>query len=228
MIMDTCTTMEDYKNLLFISFEAGGGGHKLGRVLACLPEVYWYSHPNNGIHPWNVYTTRFKIYNRRISKNHFDRLIGDEMLPAPWDYVKHLYPNKQHYMKSFHKRFADINPPKDKYLIYCTHMVPQEIQEDFPYSKIINLATDPHITSERYMQTTAFFLPANSKITIRDMWALNNKGTLYNDLYHDEYFQEVYESISHNINRRKQASHPNVLTLHSKDYKIIKDFIRAD
>jgi hypothetical protein len=224
--MDIYTTMDDYK-LLFISFEAGGGGHKLGRVLACLPHVYWYSHPNNGKHPWNVHTTKFKIYNRRISKNHFDRLVGDQMLPAPWDYVKHLYPNKQKYMEQFKEKFLEIDPPKDKYLLYCTHMVPQEIIEDFPHSKIINLVTDPVVTSERYMRTTAFFLPTRSKITIRDTWALSNKGTLYIEDYHDEYFYEVRDKITRNINRRKQAFHPNVLSIYSKDYKTIKDFIRV-
>ena len=55
-------------NLLFISFEQGGGGHKIGRVLSCLPNVYWYSHKDNGINPWNVHFIHTEIRQRHASK----------------------------------------------------------------------------------------------------------------------------------------------------------------
>ena len=39
----------DGSRFIFISFEQGNGGHRIGRAICCLPDVHWYSHRDNGI-----------------------------------------------------------------------------------------------------------------------------------------------------------------------------------
>ena len=50
---------------IFVSFEPGTNGYKLGRVLASLPCMHWYSCEENGVNPWNV---------SNVTKQHFDRI----------------------------------------------------------------------------------------------------------------------------------------------------------
>jgi hypothetical protein len=67
-------------NYLFILANPGSGGHRLGRIISCISNVYWYRHIKNGIHPWDVFFTD-KVSGKNISQYHYDRLVGDNSIP---------------------------------------------------------------------------------------------------------------------------------------------------
>ena len=77
----------EHPNWLFISFEQAARGHRLARALCALPELYWYSHTDNGIHPWNV-VGETSIQQRWVSKFHYNRYTPDGHLPPPHDFVQ--------------------------------------------------------------------------------------------------------------------------------------------
>ena len=73
---------------LFVSFEQGASGHKLARVLATMPCMYWYSSKENGINPWNVGIVDDHIRQRKLSRFHFDRITPKGKLPPTHDYIE--------------------------------------------------------------------------------------------------------------------------------------------
>ena len=86
---------------IFISFEQGASGHKLARVLATMPCMYWYSCKENGINPWNVGVVDEHIRQRKSSRFHFDRITPKGKLPPTHDYVEKYIPNEKQYYKMF-------------------------------------------------------------------------------------------------------------------------------
>ena len=48
------TKEETMDNMIIISGEKGCKVHHIARVICSLPNVYWYSNIDNGIHPWNI------------------------------------------------------------------------------------------------------------------------------------------------------------------------------
>ena len=145
--------------LLFVSFEPGTRGHYIARVLSSLPYVYWYSHPDNGTHPWNVHSAvNSTIRQRHVSANHFDRIVPNGKLPPTWDYVEDFFPDKEkYYSEVFWPQFNKLVPTTDKYIIYCTHSMPNELTPYFPNSKIINIRWDPDEAARRFLMFSAMF-----------------------------------------------------------------------
>ena len=82
---------------VFISFEQGTNGYNLGRVLATMPCMHWYSCEENGIHPWNISSSK--------NKHHFDRITSKGVLPPTHDLVEKYMPNEKHYYKLFDELF---------------------------------------------------------------------------------------------------------------------------
>jgi hypothetical protein len=208
--------MDIFDRIIFVSFEQAGGGHRIARTLAAMPEHYWYSHPDNGIHPWNIHFTHTSIRQRYAAKAHFDRIVPLGKLPPTWDYVSDFFPSPAAYYSLFYKNFLEVAPDTDKKFIYCTHSTPSELRKFFPKSKIINIINDVTTTADRYMQTTALF-PGwvrfeglvsedneylqflndinNRKLnfTRRDIWAVKTHGELYNDDMYNEYYSHIYD-----------------------------------
>ena len=84
----------EHPNFLFISFEQAARGHRLARCLAALPEVYWYSHEDNGISSHNIISPT-NIQQRWVSKFHYNRYTPNGHLPPPHDFVKPYLPDAE-------------------------------------------------------------------------------------------------------------------------------------
>ena len=240
---------------IFISFENGGGGHRLGRVLCTLPNNYWYSHPDNGINPWNVWFETTNIRQRKVSRYHFDRLVPNGMLPPTHDYVSKFIPDEdEYYSKYYYPAFEKMNGYeiiKHQNLVLCSHALPSVLLSRFPDAKVLNIVGDADNIAERYLKTTAIF-PAYLKLkwlngenteygkklakmaeaygndfTVRDIWCHDNFNDRYSDRYKDMYETHVYNMIRTNMEARKMYLNPNSLTVRAKDYKLIKEFLNG-
>lgn len=238
---------------IFVSFENGGGGHRLGRIISCLPDVYWYSHKWNGIKPWNVHFTETAIKQRHVSKYHFDRLVPLGMLPPTHDYVNKFIPNEQEYYEKFYypefEKMGGYEIIKTHRLVLCSHAMPEVLHNKFPDAKILNIIDDHVSVASRYLKTTAIF-PAHLKMkwldgentphgkklsaiaaavgpgfTVRDIWCYERYGCGYSEAHEEEYNNYVFNLIETNMNNRKSCTTANTLTVKKNDYKQIKDFL---
>lgn len=239
-------------NLIFVSFAPGAGGHKLARVLCTLPDVYWYSDEHNGKHPWNIHFSDSAVYQRKVASSHFDRIVNGQKLPPTWDYVKDFWPDEDdYYTNVFYPAFKKtdaLEVLKTKRLVYCTHELPDKLLQRFPRAKVINILYNKK-TPERYMRTTAVF-PGYTKLyalngheteygkylqtveqslglnfTVRDLWSFGKYQTGYSDAYEQEYKQYVTDLLNGYNAQRNEFTHNNVLSIHKKDYTIIKRFL---
>lgn len=158
----------DYLNsdkLLFIVASAGGGGHRLGRIVSCIDNVYWYSSvAHNGIEPWDLPVGNL-VKGREVSQHHFDRRTKFNMVPLVGERVERFWDNNDY--QTF---YTDVWPAgmdlaraddiinNGQYVLWVVHDTPQYILSRFPNAKIINLVdVDVDKTVERYIATTAFF-----------------------------------------------------------------------
>ena len=237
-------------NIIFVSFEQGGGGHRLARTIATLPNIYWYSHIDNGINPWNINTKHTTIRQRKVAPAHFDRIVPDGKLPPTWDYVKDFFPFPEYYYSMFAEKFKQLAPDTDKSFVYCTHSKPKELLHWFPNCKVINLIHDIDPLAERYMKTTAKFpgwlrkadiVPENNPhlvflkcmseikkdFTVADIWAQKTHGTLMKDEYWTEYLISVKNTLYHNMQDRINTNNKLVLNVKDKNWKEIKSFLTS-
>lgn len=244
----------DTSKIIIVSFEPGGGGHTIGRVLCCLPDVYWYSHPNNGKHPWNVHFTHTDIRQRYAARNHYDRYTHKGILPPPHDYVVDWIPDADdYYANYFLPRWQEAGGNEileTKRIVLMSHSLPEDLIKYFPESKILSIVDKPEITAEKYLVTTALF-PAYLKLawidgenrpygkrlkaiadligrdmTHRDLWAYERYGVKYKNTHQDEYRAWTHDFMQANMLKRHAFSHKNVLTTRRKDYKLIKKFLK--
>lgn len=236
-------------NIVFVSFENGGGGHRFARTIATLPNMYWYSHIDNGLNPWNTNTKYTKIRQRSVAPAHFDRIVPKGKLPPTWDYVKEFFPFPEYYYSIFFEKFNEVAPETDKSFVYCTHSTPKELLTWFPECKVINLIHDVEPLVERYMQTTAkfpgwlrlpdlvpednphlIFLECMRKIkiefTVADIWAQKTHGTLYKDSYYEEYKNSVKNTLTYRMKERIDTDHKLVLNVKDKNWKETKNFLQ--
>ena len=248
-------TILNHPNWLFISFEQAARGHRLARVLAALPEVYWYSHPDNGIKSYQILGPT-NIQQRLISKYHYNRYTPSGNLPPPHDFVKAYLPDEQDYYENvFVPRFLEAQGDRllDKYLLpYCTHALPRDIYRYFPNAKIINIIHDVDTAVNRYKRVGLEFpgfvkhygiVPEDNhhilyldrlqqrkgdKLKVKDVWADQKYGTEWNDSMFDAcmFDKRWFFEIQHNA--RVTTEHPNVLNITNlRDYKKMKEFIRG-
>lgn len=234
----------DGSRFIFISFEQGNGGHRIGRVVCCLPDVHWYSHRDNGTNPWNVHYKHTDIRQRHVSRYHYDRLVPKGSLPPLHDYVKDFIPDEDHYYnRFFYPRFEKMGGRelmKQNRLVFCTHEMPEKISKRFPKSKIISLTGDDFTIATRYIETTALF-PGHLKMkwiggentaygkklqkiskelgsdfTVRDIWAWDNYKSKYKDKHEDDYWRHVISDIRGKTLDREFASSKNILTISTR------------
>ena len=239
--------------IVFVSFEPGAFGHRLARTLCTLPRFYWYSDARNGVNPWNVHFDNTEILQRSISPYHFDRITPNGMLPPTHDYVKDFIPDaQQYYAEHFLTQWIKVKAPEIKQdIVYCSHSLPQDLLKHFPDSKIINIVLNPTVVTRRYMETTAVFpgwIKADwiggrdteygkrlriiggelgKKFKIRDIWAWENYGTEYYSDYYSEYFDWIFKNIQTNTAERIDIDDPRVLSLSTRNYKLIKGFLNG-
>jgi hypothetical protein len=239
--------------IVFVSFEPGAFGHRLARTLCTLPQFYWYSDARNGVNPWNVYFKSTEILQRSISPYHFDRITPGGMLPPTHDYVRDFVPDANvYYNTHFKKQWQAVGADDiEQDIIYCTHSSPQDLLTYFPDSKIINIVLNPTVVTRRYMETTAVFpgwIKADwiggrdteygkrlriiggelgKKFKIRDIWAWENYGTEYYSDYYSEYFDWIFKNIQTNTAERIDIDDPRVLSLSTRNYKLIKGFLNG-
>lgn len=157
----------DYKNsnkLIFVVASAGGGGHRLGRIVCCFNNVFWYEAIRNGKYPWRIFSSD-EVKGKNISPYHFDRRTSTNMIPLLGERIERFwYKNDLDYLYSVNwksemdKAGADLIIKDDKYLVWVVHDLPEYLLEKFPNAKIINLVdTDVNKVIDRYLKTTAFF-----------------------------------------------------------------------
>lgn len=244
------TLEEISKRIVFVSFENGGGGHRMARVIATLPQMYWYSCKENGIHPWNTYFKETSIRQRYVTPAHFDRIVPNGKLPPTHDYVKDFFECKDTYYKLFAKKFSQVAPDTDKKFVYCTHSLPNELMHYFPHSKVLNMYNvEVDKLVERYLKTTAIFpgyvrqkglveednnylmyleeMKSKYKgFTFRDLWAKEKFNTLYKESYQEEYKKSLLKIFQNNISNRENCFYNNVLNVHSYvGWKDVKTFL---
>lgn len=245
----------EHPNFLFISFEQAARGHRLARVLSAMPNVYWYSHPDNGKNSWNV-IGETNIQQRWVSKFHYNRYVPKGQLPPPHDFVKPYLPDADVYYNGlFQEKFKENGGEEllDKYLLpYCTHSLPHNIFRYFPNAKIINIIHDVDACVERYkvvgLEFPGFvkhigtvpeqnpyrdYLTRLNKLgnfdgylKVKDIWADQKYGKPWNDDMHKSLILEKRFFFETQYHARVNVNHNNVFsTTNVKDYKKMKDFI---
>lgn len=148
-------------NYLFILANPGAGGHRLGRIISCIDNVYWYSHDRNGINPWDVFFTD-KVSGKNISQYHYDRLVGNQTVPLLGERIEqwwNLEDIDYFYNSIWTKEIEKFQSMLEtKYIHWVLHDSPKHILARFPNAKIIALVdTDVDAVVDRYLETTAKF-----------------------------------------------------------------------
>jgi hypothetical protein len=181
----------DYKNsdrLLFICASAGNGGHRLGRIVSCAENVYWYSHANNGIHPWDAERNNI-IKGKDISQYHYDRLLPLGVVPLVGERVEKYWSEDDvdyYYSVVWPKLMQSVNADQileHHFLTWVVHDAPKNIRSRFPNSKIINLIDDDvDSVALRYFQTTSLFPAKIENTDIKPSSYLSNFSKLIKDV----------------------------------------------
>jgi hypothetical protein len=235
--------------IVFVSFEPGCRGHYSARVLSSLPNIYWYSHPDNGINPWNV--ANYKLSNirqRQNSKFHFDRLVPNGKLPPTHDYVADFFPNKeQYYTEVFWPHFNQLTQDIKQDIIYCTHSMPSELDPYFPKSKYINIRWDPDEAARRFLMVSAAFpgyirapeiVPADNEwlhqlatmklikpdFTQADVWCWKQHRCMFEEKYKKEYIDYIY---NRNLQRYKMRHGQEFEVTASTKWSAIKNYLAS-
>lgn len=220
---------------IFVSFEPGTNGYKLGRVLATLPCMHWYSCDENGKAPWNVSSS--------ANKHKFSRITPQGELPPTHDAVEKYMPNEKQYYKLFDELFEKNGGAEiinsGKRVIYCTHSMPGKILEYFPNSVIFNIVHDPKETTDNYIEeiksTPAYkkkdgLVPEDNQylkfleilngrkegLSKADVWAFERKKKFFDTKMEDKLQKEVYAKVFSNSIFRRTFKHDRVFNTTSK------------
>jgi len=211
--------------LLIINSLQGGGGHRLGRILSCYENVYWYSHPNNGEYPW-TFSTNDKIKEAAFSKYHYDRILEDgTRIPLIGSRIEKYWGNDD-WLVNWKQLMANIVLP-DKFITFVVHDSPSYLRRYFPKSVIVNLMSDPLLSTKRHMQTSANFridfklegqvpnykskwvkvrdalLELNKDATEKEAWTFINAGKNY-----EEHMKDYnLKANKKNFDERKDADY---------------------
>ena len=195
----------DYINsdqLLFITASAGNGGHRLGRIISCIDNVYWYANEKiNGINPWDIFPSDL-VKGKNISPYHFDRITDKGVIPLLGERAERYWLEddldtfyNQKWPAAMASAGADQIINSGKYVLWVLHDTPQYLLTRFSNAKIINLIdTDIDYVIDRYLTTTALFpITINNKsikpdyvnlysIILEDLKAINPDPT-YRDYW---------------------------------------------
>jgi hypothetical protein len=216
----------DYLNsdkLLFICASPAASGYRLGRIVSCIDNVYWYRNKRNGDVPYNTFYSE-DVKGKSISQYHYDRRTKTNMIPLVGERIEKYWKNEDinYYYSTVWTRMMDVSGAKEiidqgKFISWIIHDNPKSILNRFPNCKVINLIDDDiGSVATRYLETTALF-PAklenkNIKPTYYNEYAESlinlqklNADPTYRDLwawekykiekYHDSLANEYYRQI---------------------------------
>ena len=242
--------MQNGKKIIFVSFEPGTRGHYIARVIACLPDVYWYSHKDNGIRPWNLFRAKQStIRQRHAFPNHFDRLVPNGKLPPTWDYLKdYIRDEKSYYENIFYPQFLRLSDNIDKTLVYCTHSQPDQLLKYFDNCRILNVVESADTVVNKYVRTTALFpgwtrfagiveednhhlvklkeyKQKTPSLKVRDVWAYDRYNTAYRDQMANEYQHWLLEKYRVKVDHRNQQFKNTINIRMHPDWRTVKDFL---
>lgn len=235
---------------IFISSEPGTDCHRIARVIATMPCMYWYSSEINGTNPWNI----SKVNNK--NKHYFNRVTPKGTLPPTHDSVEKYIPNEKQYYKLFDELFTEAGGDdiinNGQRVIYCTHSMPNKLLENFPNSLIINIVHDPKSATEKYFnfattntdvnnhngvvfednEYSAFLNILKSRkedLTRADIWAFERKKKFYEPKMEERFKKEIYAKMFSSNIFRKAVSHTRVLNVpqNSVNYKEIKHWMAS-
>lgn len=242
--------MVDHKNYLFILANQGAGGHRLGRTISTLDQVYWYGCKENGLTPDDSDFNDI-ISGKNISEYHYDRLVGDQMVPLVGERIELWWENKDkdvYYNDVWTNKMSQNCFKKileTQYLHWVIHDTPDALLKRFPNAKIISLI-DQDITAvvDRFCKTTAFF-PAyynfpglkpplmnqytidvdslekiKPKSTLRDLWLYQHKKELNLSDDASGYKKFIKNYLQKNNNLRIKTDHPRHLKVTWSDINL--------
>ena len=243
--------------LIFVLASPAGGGYRLGRLICCFDNVYWYEAKLNGRYPYSVYYSS-GLKGKLISPYHFDRRTQTGMIPLVGERVERFWDDTEEYYSNVWPDQMKIAGAEDilkqgKKLVWVLHDMPNDLTR-FPNAKIINLVdNDLESVIDRYLVTTALFpvsienpglkpnddneyttkLKALEKInpnpTYRDFWMWENYNVpQYSETVDTEYRIYVSNLIKKN-DRSAVKENPKCLniTWDTLDIDLIKQFIGA-
>ncbi|MCH2541990.1 MAG: hypothetical protein MKZ97_01520 [Alphaproteobacteria bacterium] len=209
----------EHDKFLFIAFEQGAGGHRLGRNLANdNDDVYWYSCKENGIVPLDTSINEYSISRRLVAPNHFDRMIDGKMLPPLFNVIEPYYNDIDEYYPLFEKLFEARGGleimESGKYIMYPVHVTKSKIKATFPNARIEEIIpNDINVVVEHYLKTTANFPAYLNLSDFRPNYLTShakrleeNKDAVMRDLFEgtdEEYKMYVYETLKNLIEIRK-------------------------
>lgn len=213
--MNGVRIIKNYK-ILIINATPGAGSHKLGRIISCFDNIYWYSHPWNGNQPWEVSIVN-EIKEIYFSKYHYDRVLPDDsVIPLIGSRIEKYWDNRG-WFNNWYKIMETLSLP-DKYLVIVAHDSPQMLRDLFPTSLIVNLLEDPAISAKRHLALSMKYridyklknqiptykskwvllrddlLKINPAATEKDLWMYTNNSN------ENEYKKTILEEIEHNYN----------------------------
>lgn len=157
----------DYINsdkLIFVLASPAGGGYRLGRIICCFDNVFWYEAIRNGKYPWRIFSSD-QVKGKNISPYHFDRRTATNMIPLLGERIERFW-NKddinwlynQNWSSEMEAAGAREILSSGKSLVWVLHDTADYLLDRFPNAKIINLY-DENIDTVivRYLTTTALF-----------------------------------------------------------------------
>ena len=235
-------------NMLFVLANQGAGGHRLGRIISCFDNVYWYSSKNNGIDPWDLFFNR-TVTGKSISQYHYDRTIGSQTLPIVGERILKWWDPSDYnnfYNNVWAEELNKLSLPNNMIIHWVLHDTPQALHKIFPQAKIISLIdTDMESVTARYMQTTAKFPCAINHFNLKpayknayaikiaelgnpteqEFWFYLNSGATQ-----QEYFNHIKENLTLLNNARQSYFHKNYLSLtwETIDINVIKSFLNSN
>ena len=248
------TKEETMDNMIIISGEKGCKVHHIARVICSLPNVYWYSNIDNGIHPWNISSAKSsKVTARKITPKHFDRVMenGDK-LPPFWDYVQGFFPKQEDYLRAiFFPALEKARRQTSKTLVFTTHLPPFNLRQYFGTIPTINVLYDAKRALKRRLLTSSNFpgyvrqkdfVPEDNPylvyleslkkqkkdFTQKDLWAQKTHMTFWKNEYSKEYEDYLSFYMNKNLETRKMKfANVHNVNMDKVDWKSTKKFLRT-
>ena len=240
------------KNYLFVLANPGAGGHRLGRIISCCSNVYWYSAGRNGLNPWNIFKNE-RVAGKSVSEFHYDRYVGTTLVPLVGERIERYWETADiefFYETVWNKLMSNTvfqDVLQDHILHWVLHDTPEKLLSRFPDAKIISIIdTDVEAVTDRYLETTANFpifyrhfglLPSYKteyariiemlpqSATEKDLWSFLNPRK---NSHH--FYREILDQLNTANIKRQECIHKNHLTVTWDNLKIDKlaEFLLAD
>jgi len=242
-------------NMIIVTGEKGCKVHHIGRVLATLPSVHWYSDEQNGKQPWNLASAKTSdIRQRKIAPKHFDRILPNgDRLPPMWDLLKNYFPSQDEYLRAiFFPALEKARRQTSKTLVFTSHLPPFYLRQYFGTIPTINVLYDAKRAVKRRLSTSANFpgyyrlkgiVPEDNQFlkylealkkqkkdfTQKDLWAQKRMKSFWKDEYLEEYESHLMNEMTKNLEIRKMPF-DNVcnVDMDNVDWKKVKGFLFRD